>query len=217
MREVLCPVVVGRDEELAILEQSLQEARGGRGGVLLLLGEAGIGKSRPAREAAAAAAGRGCGSWSGGRAAAGRSRTGRSPRRCSARSAPVGGKAGARVSGLDAAEGLLAIARERLPAATAPTGRRPPLRAERPRRAGGTAGLGRAGTRGRRRGLDPIRVRRPGGGLAVRCRLRPGTRAVREAGEQRARATITASFAPFRQPDGRYRLENAFRYGVARA
>jgi MoxR-like ATPase len=59
MREVLCPVVVGRDEELAILEQSLQEARGGRGGVLLLLGEAGIGKSRPAREAAAAAAGRG--------------------------------------------------------------------------------------------------------------------------------------------------------------
>jgi hypothetical protein len=45
----------------------------------------------------------------------------------------------------------------------------------------------------------------------------PGTRAVREAGEQRARATIAASFAPFRQPDGRYRLENAFRYVVARA
>lgn len=45
----------------------------------------------------------------------------------------------------------------------------------------------------------------------------PGTRAIREAGEERARATVTASFAPFRQPDGRYRLENAFRYVIARA
>ena len=38
MREVLCPVVVGRDEELAVLEQSLEEARSGRGGVVLLVG-----------------------------------------------------------------------------------------------------------------------------------------------------------------------------------
>jgi hypothetical protein len=34
MREVLCPVVVGRDEELAVLEQSLEEAQGGRGGAV---------------------------------------------------------------------------------------------------------------------------------------------------------------------------------------
>jgi AAA ATPase domain len=59
MREVLCPVVVGRDEELAVLEQSLEEAQSGCGGVVLLVGEAGIGKSRLAREVAAAAAGRG--------------------------------------------------------------------------------------------------------------------------------------------------------------
>jgi hypothetical protein len=50
MREVLCPVVVGRDEELAVLEESLEEARVG---------------------------------------AAGRWRTGRSPRRCSVRFAPA--------------------------------------------------------------------------------------------------------------------------------
>jgi SAM-dependent methyltransferase len=45
----------------------------------------------------------------------------------------------------------------------------------------------------------------------------PGIRAIREAGEERAKATITAAYTPFRQPDGRYRLENAFRYVVARA
>jgi hypothetical protein len=45
----------------------------------------------------------------------------------------------------------------------------------------------------------------------------PGIRAIRETGEQRAKATITAAHAPFRPPDGRYRLENAFRYVVARA
>jgi hypothetical protein len=45
----------------------------------------------------------------------------------------------------------------------------------------------------------------------------PGARAVREAGEERVRAAVTAALTPFRQPDGRYRLENAFRYVVARA
>jgi hypothetical protein len=44
----------------------------------------------------------------------------------------------------------------------------------------------------------------------------PGTRAIREAGEERAKTIITAAYAPFRQPDGRYRFENAFRYVVAR-
>ena len=45
----------------------------------------------------------------------------------------------------------------------------------------------------------------------------PGTRAIREAGEDPARATITLGVTPLRRPDGRYRLENAFRYVVARA
>ena len=45
----------------------------------------------------------------------------------------------------------------------------------------------------------------------------PGTRALREAGEERARATISAAYAPFRRADGSYRLENVFRYVVARA
>jgi predicted ATPase len=48
--------MVGRDEELAVLEQSLEAARGGRGRVVLLVEEAGIGKSRLGREAAATAA-----------------------------------------------------------------------------------------------------------------------------------------------------------------
>ena len=43
--------VIGRDSELRILEQALGDARGRRGGVVFLVGEAGIGKSRLAAEA----------------------------------------------------------------------------------------------------------------------------------------------------------------------
>jgi DNA-binding CsgD family transcriptional regulator/tetratricopeptide (TPR) repeat protein len=49
--QVLCPIVVGRDAELALIDRALAEARRGRGGVVLLVGEPGIGKSRLTREA----------------------------------------------------------------------------------------------------------------------------------------------------------------------
>ena len=46
----VCPVLVGRDAELAALRTALVEAEQGRGGVVLLAGPAGIGKSRLLRE-----------------------------------------------------------------------------------------------------------------------------------------------------------------------
>lgn len=53
----LCPIVVGRDVESAALSRSLAAARSGRGALVCLTGEAGIGKSRLAREVAALAVG----------------------------------------------------------------------------------------------------------------------------------------------------------------
>src|SRR3954454_8485654 len=50
MADLLCPVVVGRARELEALRRALIEARSGRGSVAVLVGEAGIGKSRLARE-----------------------------------------------------------------------------------------------------------------------------------------------------------------------
>jgi class 3 adenylate cyclase len=58
--EGVCPVLVERDEELAILEDALLEARGGDGRLVLLAGEAGIGKTRLARELGAQARRLGC-------------------------------------------------------------------------------------------------------------------------------------------------------------
>jgi adenylate cyclase len=51
--------LVGRRWEMAALEAMVDRAIGGRGGVVTVVGPAGIGKSRVAREAAAAAVGRG--------------------------------------------------------------------------------------------------------------------------------------------------------------
>ena len=45
-----CPVLVRRDEQLAALEDALLEARRGRGRLVVLSGEAGIGKTRLANE-----------------------------------------------------------------------------------------------------------------------------------------------------------------------
>ncbi|OJY53115.1 AAA family ATPase [Pseudonocardia sp.] len=49
---VLCPVVIGRDAELAGLCAALDAAVAGRGGLVWLVGQSGIGKSRLARELA---------------------------------------------------------------------------------------------------------------------------------------------------------------------
>ena len=45
-----CPVLVRRDEQLAALEDYLLEARRGQGRMVVLAGEAGIGKTRLADE-----------------------------------------------------------------------------------------------------------------------------------------------------------------------
>src|SRR5579863_2179542 len=50
--DVQCPVLVGRDAELRTLLDAVVDARGGHGGVVFVVGEAGIGKSRLVREMA---------------------------------------------------------------------------------------------------------------------------------------------------------------------
>ena len=51
MRQVLCPRLIGRDDEMQTLGTALEAARDGRGGCVFLQGEAGVGKSRLVREA----------------------------------------------------------------------------------------------------------------------------------------------------------------------
>jgi len=45
-KSVVCPLLVGRTDEMAVFHQLLDEAKSGKGQVVLLCGEAGIGKSR---------------------------------------------------------------------------------------------------------------------------------------------------------------------------
>jgi DNA-binding CsgD family transcriptional regulator/tetratricopeptide (TPR) repeat protein len=59
VRQVLCPVLVGRDEEIRYLQAALAAAEAGRGGTIFFAGEAGIGKSRLVRETSHAARARG--------------------------------------------------------------------------------------------------------------------------------------------------------------
>ena len=60
MRPALCPVLIGRDDEARQLGAAMAGARAGHGGTVLLAGEAGIGKSRLAREVAKTARAHGC-------------------------------------------------------------------------------------------------------------------------------------------------------------
>src|SRR6201996_119630 len=59
--QVLCPVMIGRDTELAAVEAALRAATAGHGGCVLITGEPGIGKSRLPRERARRARPRGVG------------------------------------------------------------------------------------------------------------------------------------------------------------
>ena len=59
MESVLCPVLVGREVEMAALRTALTEAEAARGGVVVLSGEAGVGKSRLLGELADLGRGRG--------------------------------------------------------------------------------------------------------------------------------------------------------------
>src|SRR5260370_17587725 len=43
---VICPVLIGRTPDLAVLHLCIEQVRSGKGQVALLCGEAGIGKSR---------------------------------------------------------------------------------------------------------------------------------------------------------------------------
>ena len=56
---MLCPMLIERDAEVQGLERSLDRAMNSEGGVLFLAGDAGVGKSRLAREAASLASSRG--------------------------------------------------------------------------------------------------------------------------------------------------------------
>ena len=55
VRQVLCPVLVAREDETQQVEAALAGAGAGRGSTVLVTGEAGVGKSRLVREAARAA------------------------------------------------------------------------------------------------------------------------------------------------------------------
>jgi DNA-binding CsgD family transcriptional regulator/tetratricopeptide (TPR) repeat protein len=59
MRQVLCPVLVGREGEVRVLLDALDRAADGRGGTLFAVGEAGVGKSRLVREVSRQARSRG--------------------------------------------------------------------------------------------------------------------------------------------------------------
>ena len=46
MNPIACPSLVGRDQERALLVESLDDAASGRGGIVAVTGEVGIGKTR---------------------------------------------------------------------------------------------------------------------------------------------------------------------------
>jgi predicted ATPase len=62
---LLCPVLIEREDDLERLIACVEEAAAGRGGVIVLVGDAGIGKSRLCREVSTVAAARGFATLSG--------------------------------------------------------------------------------------------------------------------------------------------------------
>jgi predicted ATPase len=58
-QSILCPVLIGRDAQVAALARLLEQARSGHGQIALICGEAGIGKSRLITEAKQRAAAQG--------------------------------------------------------------------------------------------------------------------------------------------------------------
>ncbi len=52
-RSVLCPTLIGREPDVALLRDAVERTSTGHGGVVVLAGEAGVGKSRVGREALA--------------------------------------------------------------------------------------------------------------------------------------------------------------------
>ena len=48
--DVVCPRIIGRDSQIAAIRGVLERVRGGAGQVALIVGEAGVGKSRMLRE-----------------------------------------------------------------------------------------------------------------------------------------------------------------------
>jgi DNA-binding CsgD family transcriptional regulator len=58
-RPVLCPILIGRDDEMRVLAEAMHGARAQNGSSIIILGEAGVGKSRLARETADLAQSRG--------------------------------------------------------------------------------------------------------------------------------------------------------------
>ena len=52
-KPVVCPVVIGRTTELTAIHELIESTKSGQGQVVLLSGEAGIGKSRLVKEAKA--------------------------------------------------------------------------------------------------------------------------------------------------------------------
>src|ERR1022692_1760438 len=59
MRSMLCPTLIERDAEVHALDYGLDRAMNGEGGVLFLVGDAGVGKSRLGREATSRSSARG--------------------------------------------------------------------------------------------------------------------------------------------------------------
>jgi predicted ATPase len=59
-QSILCPILIGRDAQVAALTRLLAQARAGQGQIALISGEAGIGKSRLVAEIDAQARRQGC-------------------------------------------------------------------------------------------------------------------------------------------------------------